>query len=303
MPCRYVRAWYTHSGRNGGSSSSEIVSDRRMTDDPYADIARWYDLEHDAITEDIECYTSLIEAPPSGRADVLEIGSGTGRIAVALAVAGHQVTGVEPSMAMRERCTRRVARLPERVARRVRIMDGTATAPGLGEAERFDVALVGLNSFAHLTTADERQDALTSIHAHLRPDGVLLIDLDLSGPRRLLETVGQMWWQGTWDYVDETSASVTVATQTRDQVSHFITGAPGPDVGTVRATHFYDVHIPGGNVRRSIAPMTLALLSRGEVTLALRQAGFTVEALYGGYDLTPSDDLSSRALFVARRNE
>jgi hypothetical protein len=48
--------------------------------------------------------------------------------------------------------------------------------------------------------------------------------------------------------------------------------------------------------------MTLALLSRGEVALALRQAGFSIEALYGAYDLTPYDDLSPRALFVARRD-
>ncbi|MGZ3582829.1 MAG: class I SAM-dependent methyltransferase [Ktedonobacterales bacterium] len=273
-----------------------------MTDDPYAAIARWYDLEHDGITEDIECYTSLIETPASGRADVLEIGSGTGRIAVALAVAGHQVTGIEPSGAMRELCARRVARLPERVARRIRIVDGTATAPGLGDAVRFDVALVGLNSFAHLTTAEERQEALATIHSHLRPNGMLLIDLDLTGPRRLLDTVGQMWWQGTWDFVDEASAGEHAAAQTREQVSHFIAGSPGLDVGTVRATHFYDVHAPGGSVRRTIAPMALALLSRGEVALALRQADFTVEALYGAYDLTPYDDLSPRALFVARRD-
>lgn len=273
-----------------------------MTDDPYGAIARWYDLEHDAITEDIECYTSLIETPASGRADVLEIGSGTGRIAVALAVAGHQVTGIEPSAAMRERCVRRVAKLPERVARRIRIVEGTATAPGLGDAERFDVAVVGLNSFAHLTTAEERQEALATVHSRLRPNGMLLIDLDLTGPRRLLDTVGQMWWQGTWDYEEDGSISEHGASQTREQVSHFIAGSPGQDVGTVCATHFYDAHAPGGSVRRTIAPMTLALLSRGEVALALQQAGFSIEALYGAYDLTPYDDLSPRALFVARRD-
>ena len=274
-------------------------------DDPYAAIARWYDLEHDSITEDIECYTSLIDAPASGRAEVLEIGSGTGRIAVALAVAGHQVTGIEPSRAMRERCTQRVAKLPERVARRIRIVDGTATVTGLGDAERFDMTLVGLNSFAHLTTANDRQQALATIHALLRPDGLLLMDLDLPGPRRLLETVGQMWWQGTWDFMDETPASGDAAAlaSTQEQVSHFIVGSPGHDIGTVCATHFYDVHTPGGSVRRTISPMTLALLSHGEVALALRQAGFTIEALYGTYELTPYDDLSPRALFVARRTE
>src|SRR5215813_11757491 len=137
--------------------------------DPYAAIAAWYDVEHDSLSEDVECYLSLLAAPPSGRATVFEIGSGTGRIAAALAVAGHVVTGVEPSAAMRARCAQRLANLPPRVAQRVRVTAGTATEPGLVVKDlQFDAVLFGLNAFAHLTNLAERHTALVRAHQHLR---------------------------------------------------------------------------------------------------------------------------------------
>lgn len=259
--------------------------------DPYEAIAEWYDLEHDSVTEDIECYTSLL-AEDARRSSVLEIGSGTGRIAVALALAGHAVTGVEPSAAMAARCERRLREVPETVARRVSIVRGSATDYSLAAGKQFDVALFALNAIAHLTTLDERHTALLRVREHLAPAGRLIVDLDALGPRRLRDTAGQLWWQGTWQAPDSDTF-----------VSHLVTAAPGADAGVVDVLHMYDVHTQGGEIRRTIARMPLALISAGELALALVRAGYVLEAAYGGYDLAPLEALSSRALFVARRSE
>ena len=261
--------------------------------DAYARIAEWYDVEHDGLSEDVECLASLLVVPPSGRAAVLEVGAGTGRIAAALAASGHEVTGVEPSERMRERGGSRLARLPERVRRRIRIVPGTATEPGLPEGALFDAVIVGLNALAHLTSVDERDRALRVAREHVRPEGQLLIDLDIAGPRRLLETAHQVWWQGSWPVGDARDRDQ------QEQVTHFVTGAQGQP-GLLTVTHIYDVHTQGGVVRRTQTQMTLALLARGEVELALLHAGFEIAAVYGGYDLAVYDDLSARAIFDAR---
>ena len=185
----------------------------------------------------------------SQRAAVLEIGSGTSRIAVALAAAGYTVTGIEPSAAMRARSAKRLAGLPERVARRVRIVPGTATELGLASTELFDAVLFGLNTFAHLTILAERQQALAALTGHLRPGGIVIVDLDLTGPRRMVETAGQMWWQGTWPVADSS-----------ESLSHFVVGEHGTP-GTVRVTHFYDLHAQAGPVRRTTTTMELAVLT------------------------------------------
>jgi SAM-dependent methyltransferase len=259
--------------------------------DAYATIAAWYDVEHNGLTEDIECYLSLLAAPPSGRATVLEVGSGTGRIAAALATAGHVVTGVEPSSAMRARCAARLAQLPPRVAQRVRVASGSATEPGLAEEVRFDTVLFGLNTFAHLTSGAERHAALAHAQRHLRPGGQLLVDLDLIGPRRLLEAAGLLWWQGAWPLSDANTAGT--------QLVHLTAGLPGRAPGTVEVVHMYDVHASAGAVTRTTAHMTLALLTYGEMDAALARAGFTLAAAHGGYDLAPYEAGSSRLIIEA----
>lgn len=264
-------------------------ADAHVEPDPYAQIAEWYDLEHDSFSDDIELYLELVGGETS-RLAILEVGSGTGRLLAALAGAGYVVTGVEPSAAMRQRCAGRVATLPERVARRIRVLDGTATDLRVAATEHFDVALVGLGSFGHLTQADERAAALSALHAPLKEGGRLIVDVDLAGPRRLLETAGRLWWQGAWQARD----GVTL-------VEHLVVGAPGPEPGVVDVTHLYDAHEQNGAVRRTLTRTPLALLSRGEVALAVRQAGFTIEALYGAYDMSPADDAAGRVIVVARR--
>lgn len=261
-----------------------------LAPDPYADIAEWYDLEHDGYFADIEALNALL-AGARERLAVLEIGAGSGRLAAALAAAGHLVTGVEPSAAMRARATKRLAALPERVARRTRIIAGTAAAPALGEDERFDVALLGLGTYGHLASPTEREQALGVLREHLKAGGTLILDVDLAGPRRLLETAGQLWWQGSWRAGKRGSLTV----------SHIVSGAPGHEPGTVEITHLYDTYEQGGPLHRTQTVTTLAVLSRGEVELAVRHTGFSDIAVYGAYDLTPADDQSPRALVVAQR--
>ena len=263
---------------------------RDLPYDSYTAIATWYDVEHDRITEDIECYQELIVQADLRAPAILEIGSGTGRVLARLAAAGYTVTGVEPSEAMRQRCTRRLAALPERVSRRVRVLAGDAEHLALEEQDQFDLGLFSMNTFAHLLTNQARYQALRALGARLRPGALLLLDLDLLGVRRLAETAGQLWLQGTWPLPENNAVLL----------SHLISAAPLTTPGILQVTHMYDVHEQGGEVRRAISAMSLAMVSKGEIDVALQHAGFMVDDVFGGYDLTPWDDASSRAIFMAR---
>jgi SAM-dependent methyltransferase len=266
------------------------------TSDPYRAIAAWYDLEHDSVTDDVECYIALIREHAQARASVLEIGAGTGRIAAALALAGFVVTGVEPSAAMLARADRRLEGLPERVARRVHMVSGTAAAPNLAPEERFDVALYGLNTFAHLLTIADRHAALLATARHIAPGGHVIVDLDLSGPRALAQHLGLLWWQGSWPIVEGTAAA-------RSEVTHFVTAALGRAPGTLEVVHLYDVVAGDGSVRRTTAHMPLAVISAGELQVSLARAGFRVDAAYGSHDLAPHEGDAPRFIVVASAQE
>jgi SAM-dependent methyltransferase len=260
--------------------------------DPYEAIAEWYDVEHDALSEDVECYLELLAMLPSagnGPLRVLEFGSGTGRITAKLAAAGHHVTGVEPSRAMRERSHARLAGLPERVRRRIAIVAGSATEPGLTTAEPFDAVLFGLNTLAHLTQVEERRAAMRSASARLRAGGQILLDVDLLGPRRLAEHFGQLWWQGSWRLADSPAV-----------LTHVLCALPSEQPDAIEVQHLYDVFEPGGGVRRTLATMAIALLTYSDVVGAATGAGFSVAGVYGGHDLAPLDHDSPRLIVDAR---
>jgi SAM-dependent methyltransferase len=258
-------------------------------DDPYAALAEWYDIEHDAITEDVEFFAQQIASLGLARPHILEVGGGTGRIAAGLALAGYGVVGIEPSAAMRARCLARLAALPERVARRVSVLDGDARLLTLPAAARFDAALYGLDTFAHLLTVGERALALGAAHERLRRGGKLLIDLDPLGPRRLAESIGRAWLQGTWR--DQRSGHVLRHTLRATDMSD--------DVVTIQ--NVLTVAAPDGAITEATTELRLALLSRAEVERAISAAGFTLEALYGGYDGRAAVADAPRLLFVAAR--
>jgi SAM-dependent methyltransferase len=258
-------------------------------DDPYAVLAEWYDIEHDAITEDVEFFAQQIASLGVARPRVLEVGGGTGRIAAGLALAGYEVVGIEPSAAMRARYLARLAALPERVARRMTVLDGDARLLILSPDARFDAALYGLDTFAHLLTAEERDAALRAAYERLHIGGKLLIDLDPLGARRLAESIGRDWLQGAWQ--DQRSGRV---------LRHTLR-ATGVRDGVLAIQNILRVTAPDGAVTETTTELRLSLLSRAEMERAISAAGFTLEAIYGGYDGREAVSDAPRLLFVATR--
>ena len=107
--------------------------------------------------------------------DVLELGVGTARVAVALAEAGHNVTGLDLSPAMLEHARQKVAGLLPAIAGRLTFVQGDMSAFDLGRT--FPLILVPFRAFQHLLEPSAQRCALTCMRRHLAPDGHLVIDL------------------------------------------------------------------------------------------------------------------------------
>ena len=151
-----------------------------MHDDGYfgEQVAQHYDERYahqndPAVVDPIVAF--LAELGRDGAA--LELGIGTGRIALPLARRGVRVHGIELSEAM-------VARLRAKpAADRIGVTIGnfaTATVEGT-----FSVAYLVANTIMNLTTQDEQVACFRNAAAHLEPGGCFVIEVLVPGLRRL----------------------------------------------------------------------------------------------------------------------
>jgi ubiquinone/menaquinone biosynthesis C-methylase UbiE len=106
---------------------------------------------------------------------VLEVACGTGRIALALAAAGLEVTGVDRSDGMLATARRKVAALPASVRDRMTLVAQDMSELGLGR--RFGLVFVAFRSFQHLLTVDLQKRSLAAMRRHLDDNGRLALHL------------------------------------------------------------------------------------------------------------------------------
>lgn len=120
---------------------------------------------------DIALYAGL--ATPGAR--VLELGVGSGRVAVALAERGFSVTGVDLARAMLDQAEARRRALPPEARERLALRLGDMTALNLKGA--FDLVLCPYFALAHLPLGAAWKNTFATAARHLEPGGLAAFHL------------------------------------------------------------------------------------------------------------------------------
>ena len=131
---------------------------------------------HQADPEVVEPIVDFLERLAEA-GDALELGIGTGRIALPLAQRGVRVHGIDLSEAM-------VAKLQaKRGADEIGVTIGDfATTKVDGP---FSIAYLVANTIMNLTTQEEQVACFRNVAAHLRPGGCFVVEVVVPGLRRL----------------------------------------------------------------------------------------------------------------------
>lgn len=152
---------------------SRAVAPRASTLELYDDPAL-YDATYQRRLSDVRFY---VERARRSGGPVLEYGVGTGRVAFAMARAGIEVVGVDPSPAMLERLEAKRKRLPKLVAQRVETRRGDMRQLRL--ARRFALIVAPFNVVLHLDSTRDMERWLARVREHLAPEGELLFDVSV----------------------------------------------------------------------------------------------------------------------------
>jgi len=127
--------------------------------------AEFFDMLHENC-EDADIYPVMLK--PYGN-KILELGSGTGRIAIPLAKAGFHVTGIEIEMDMI-----RLMENKEYPRERLQVICGDARSFAVDDS--FDAILLSCNFINHFPDAADIVAMLKCCQKHLKQDGCIIID-------------------------------------------------------------------------------------------------------------------------------
>lgn len=117
------------------------------------------------VAGDVDIYANL--APNGG--SVLELGAGTGRVALGLAALGLTVTGIERAPAMLRQARAKLAAADPETAARVTLVQGDMTA--LTVSGPFDLAVCAYYGLAHLPAGAAWRNVLRGVVQRLKPGG------------------------------------------------------------------------------------------------------------------------------------
>jgi ubiquinone/menaquinone biosynthesis C-methylase UbiE len=204
---------------------------------------------------------------------ILDMGCGTGRLACALALRGHSVTGAEPSAAMLEVARSRPG------ATDVRWINVAAATLAL--ETRFALIIMTGHVFQVFLTVTEVSAALRALRRHLAPGGRLAFETR--------NPLARKWEQ--WTPAD-TLRSVDVPGIGAVEVHHTTRSVEGPLVT-------YDTHfrLPDGNL--VIVSDTLRFEEQSEIARYLTDAGLAEITWYGDWDHSPFVPSSPEIIAVA----
>jgi SAM-dependent methyltransferase len=229
---------------------------------PYDEIAELYDPWSRSVVEDVGFY---VEEALAAGGPVVELGVGTGRIAIPVASAGVPLIGVDSSAGMLEVC-RRQAELAG-VAHLLDLRLGDLREPPV--PERVRLVTCPFRAYLHLESDDDRLRALAAARELLLPEGRLVFDVFTPSREDIEETHGR-WLErepGIWEKADWDEARQTLTLSVRGEA--------------------------GG------ATMRLAWLGVDGWRGLLERAGFEVETVYGWFDRRPFGG-GEDSVYVAR---
>ena len=257
-------------------------------------LAQLYDLEHDAVTEDLVFYRE--QTRRSGPA-VLDLGCGSGRLLRSFAAGkGRTIVGVDGSAALLRRAERRVAAEPllsaARAQGRLHLVQGDVRhleqlpLRDLLRSHGADLVVIA-GVLPHLDGPEDALRMLSGAAQLLATDGRLILD-DL-GPALLPDRDLPL----SVDWHRELDGQPVVR---RSQLMRRET----PEGLRVAFSTIVDLGGPDGTIARLPASYRLWYSSDDALAAVIREAGLAIELAFGSHDLDPPTASSERRILMVR---
>ena len=205
---------------------------------------------------------------------ILELASGTGRVAIALAAAGYTVTGLDNAEGMLAEARRKSGAV-KWVQADMRDFD-------LGE--RFALIILPANTLCHLLSPSDLGSCLRSVKRHLAPGGKFVLDVSIPRPELLINYPGRRFRLSEYDHPEGGGRVV---------VTYSYNYASDTQIKRIR---FYQA-LPDAE-REIRDELSMRMYFPRELDALLECNGFHIDAKFGGYDRRVFDGTAETQLVV-----
>jgi SAM-dependent methyltransferase len=243
---------------------------------------RYYDQAYRRRRHDVRFY---VEQATRFGAPVLELGVGTGRVALALALAGHEVFGIDRMQAMLDGARARLERLPKAARARASFAEGDLRTLRL--RKRFPLVISPFNVFMHLYTREDIETALATVRAHLAPEGRFVFDVLSPDAAALARDPGKVYRCGHVTRPEDGR---------RYRYSENFQYDPVSQIQVIRMI-FEDTEEEGRILQ---TPLAHRQFFPAELEALLHYNGFEIEARYGDFDRRELRGDAESQIIVAR---
>ena len=243
----------------------------------YGPASKYYDLF--GSKEDIAFYKDL--AIKHGRR-ALELGVGTGRVAIELAKAKVNILGIDSSRYMLNIAGTKLMRERAEVRNRLRLKLGDMRKFRL--EEHYPFAYLASSTFEHCITEKDQRDCIRSVRDALKIGGVLAFDI--SQPHADLES---SWW------IDRKETA-------SEEIVRTIFSRRNLKTNVISVNLFFDVYRNGKMKERYYEYGEAKISPKEEVKKILEEAGLTIIKLYGNFDKSVYSPKSQRIIFVCSKS-
>lgn len=242
-----------------------------MTDQSYSDLrlASVYDALNPA-GRDTDFYLDVAGDSPR---TILDMGCGTGLLAVEFARRGHRVTGADPAAGMMA-----IARARPGGSLVTWI---ESDAAGLATDTRFDLIVMTGHVFQVFLTDEAIAATLANLRRHLAPNGRLVFETRNPAVRE---------WE-EWTAAD-TSTRVEVDGVGPVDVHYDVTSVEGQFVR-------FETHFGFADGDKVATPSELRFIEHDQLAEALARAGFAEVEWYGDWDRSPAGPDSPEIIVIA----
>lgn len=238
----------------------------------FKNLAWLYDLDNrENLYADIPFY---IEYAAKQNGEILELGCGTGRVALALAKQGFAVTGLDLSEQMLDVFRHKFETQPE-LKFKISIVHGNMA--NFSFNRKFSLVIAPFRAFQALTDDNDIANSLKCIKEHLTDDGLFIVNV--FNPRPVMDESWCYPETVQWERFDEETGNYVVKTHWGDNID---------TKNQIIYSHCgFNVTDKNGKTTRVTDDFKLKYYYRDQIESIIEKAGFTIKERFGWYNKNP----------------